>query len=353
MNKALFLSVFKAYELGSVSDATITELGEGLIHQTFLLNTSQGAYVLQAFNREVFQFPERISSNLSLLAEYRDSHPFQYDLPLPLKSAEGKNMIEWEGKLYRLFDFVQGTTIQEIESKEQAFAAGQAYGFFASWAKDVDLSLYQETIPNFHRLDLRYERFLEVASSKQNLDEEERSILMFYINQKPLVEAYKSWSSNLPLRLTHNDTKINNLIFSENAQNVKALIDLDTLMPGFLLYDLGDLIRTVACSVSETSVNWPAIHLNIDVYEELLKGYWSGIQIIATSAEKESLLLAGEIMTCIMGLRFFTDHLMGNVYYKVKYPEQNLHRAKNQMIFLRDQQAKRKILEEIRNKVCL
>nr|HAD52033.1 hypothetical protein [Algoriphagus sp.] len=190
MNEALFTAIFKEYELGPISKATLTELGEGLIHQTFLLNTPEGLFVLQAFNREVFQFPERISSNLSLQAEYRDSHPFQYDLPLPLKSAEGKNMIDWEGKLYRLFDFVQGTTIQEIESKEQAYVAGEAYGFFASWAKDVDLSLYQETIPNFHRLDLRYERFLEVASSKQNLNEEEQSILMFYINQKPLVEAY-------------------------------------------------------------------------------------------------------------------------------------------------------------------
>ncbi|NVK51074.1 MAG: aminoglycoside phosphotransferase family protein, partial [Cyclobacteriaceae bacterium] len=112
-------------------------------------------------------------------------------------------------------------------------------------------------------------------------------------------------------------------------------------------YDFGDLVRTVACSIPETSTKWDEIRLQEGIFEQLMLGYLEGIKHLVSSEEFESLLLGGEVMTCMMGLRFFTDHLQGNVYYRVHYPEQNLHRAKNQMILLRDQQAKREILLDI------
>ena len=132
---------------------------------------------------------------------------------------------------------------------------------------------------------------------------------------------------------------------------MEAVIDLDTLMAGMLLYDFGDLVRTVACSEPETSQNWQNLFLIPEVFEDLLKGYWEGIKDFATPEEIKSLLLGGEVMTIIMGLRFFTDHLEGNVYYRVEYREQNFHRAKNQMIFLQSQQAIRPKLQQIWEKV--
>jgi hypothetical protein len=132
---------------------------------------------------------------------------------------------------------------------------------------------------------------------------------------------------------------------------VEAIIDLDTLMGGYLMYDFGDLVRTVACSLPETSTDWGKVSLHSSLFEELLKGYWKGVQGIATSNEAKSLLFGGEIMTLIMGLRFFTDHLQGNIYYRVSYPEQNFHRAKNQMIFLQSQQAQRENLQSAWKKI--
>lgn len=117
------------------------------------------------------------------------------------------------------------------------------------------------------------------------------------------------------------------------------------------MYDFGDLVRTVACRHPETSQNWEEIRLMPEIFEQLLAGYWAGAKHLATREEAESLLFGGEIMTLIMGLRFFTDHLQGNIYYRVTYPEQNFHRAKNQMIYLKSQQENRALLQEIWKKV--
>ena len=190
-----------------------------------------------------------------------------------------------------------------------------------------------------------------MSDQKSLLTPEEQEILEFYLDQKPLVDWYLDQIHQLPIRVTHNDTKINNLIFSEDLTNVEARIDLDTLMGGYLMYDFGDLVRTVACSCPETHTQWTEIYFLPELFEELLKGYWDGVKKILDNNEAESLLFGGEIMTLIMGLRFFTDHLQGNIYYRVTYPEQNFDRAKNQMIFLKSQQNHRSALQQIWQKV--
>jgi Ser/Thr protein kinase RdoA (MazF antagonist) len=209
----------------------------------------------------------------------------------------------------------------------------------------------QETIPNFHRLDLRFAKLKEVAKDQSGLSLEEQEVLDFYLGQQPLVDWYLDQIHELPLRVTHNDTKINNLIFSTDLGKVEAIIDLDTLMGGYLMYDFGDLVRTVACSLPETSTDWGNIIVKPELVEELMKGYWEGVHKVVSDKEAASLLLGGEIMTLIMGLRFFTDHLQGNTYYKVTYPEQNFHRAKNQMIFLKSQQTERERLATTWHKI--
>jgi hypothetical protein len=188
---------------------------------------------------------------------------------------------------------------------------------------------------------LRYARLKEVAKDQPSLPEEEQSLLKAYLAQQPLIDYYLEQLSKLPLRVMHNDTKINNLIFAPSLEKVEALVDLDTLMGGYLMYDFGDLVRTVACSLPETSTEWDQIQVLPELVEELLVGYFEGLEGALSVEEKNSLLFGGEIMTLIMGLRFLTDHLEGNVYYRVNYPLQNLHRAKNQLILLQSQQASR------------
>ncbi|MCE2708447.1 MAG: phosphotransferase enzyme family protein [Bacteroidota bacterium] len=320
---------------------TLVPFGEGLIHQTYLVRQGEKQWILQGFNETVFTYPQRIEHNLALLSERVRLRPLPFTLPLPLSNGLGKGLTHIEGKKYRLFEFVEGKTLQGISSPAQARMAAQAYGTFASWAQELPVEAFQETIPNFHRLDLRFARLQEVASTSSKLSEEVERLLHLYLKQAPLVTWYTEQLPILPQRVTHNDTKINNLIFSSDLKQVAAVVDLDTLMGGYLLYDLGDLVRTVACSLPETSTQWPLVRALPEVVKALILGYWEGLSGAITPQETASLPYAGEVMTLIMGLRFLTDYLEGNVYYRVTYEDQNLHRAKNQMALLHSLQSQR------------
>ncbi len=347
MNNELLKLIAESYLLGNPTLISVSPLGEGLIHQTFLLENETGSWVLQGFNAKVFRFPERIAHNLAILSGLHKTSPLPFSLPLPLLNKDGLNLTNIRNKYYRLFDFVKGKTIQQIEEPHQAYVAAKAYGVLAAWAKDQSAEELQETIPGFHRLDLRYDRLVKVAGQADALTDEEKTILDFYLGQSELIEGYREFLQLLPMRLTHNDTKINNLIFDNELKQVEALIDLDTLMGGYLLYDFGDLVRTVACTAPETSEDWTGVKLDAGVFRSLLQGYWEAVAGFCSEEEASSLLMGGEVMTCLMGIRFFTDHLEGNVYYKVTYPAQNFHRAKNQMLLLKSQQDLREPLAEI------
>lgn len=348
MNDVSILDVIASnFLLPDPKSLQLTPLGEGLIHVTFKIQGKSDAWVLQGFNLQVFRFPTRIVANLQVLQDLQEKSKLPFELPLPIPTKNGELLLTIDKKFFRLFKFVQGKTIQKITNPSQAFHAGKAYGDLANWGKEINPENLQDSIPNFHRLDLRFTRFLDVLETKMNLTAGERKLADFYREQIELIDYYSILVKKLPLRLTHNDTKINNLIFSSDLNEVKAIIDLDTLMPGMLLYDFGDLVRTVACSEPETSRNWEDIRLIPQNFKLLLQGYWSGIKDFASPAEIHSLLLGGEVMTMIMGLRFFTDHLESNIYYRVEYPEQNFYRAKNQQIFLQSQQRCRPILEKI------
>ncbi|UZD21978.1 aminoglycoside phosphotransferase family protein [Algoriphagus halophytocola] len=347
MNQEQMAGILANYKFHPFENFQFKAFGAGLIHGTYLIESGDSKFILQEFNNAVFQFPERISHNQRLVKSQGNDTFLPFQLPLPLLNSNNRLISTVDGRLFRLFEFVSGQTIQEITAPEQAYLAAKAYGVFAEWGKDVDTEQLQECIPDFHRLDLRFAKLQEVANEQGTLSQEDQEVLDFYLSQKDLIEAYQKFQAVLPARLTHNDTKINNLIFSHDLQKVEALVDLDTLMSGYLMYDFGDLVRTVACSEAETSRNWERIQLEIPVFEHLLKGYWEGVKTLTTAEESQSLLIAGEVMTCIMGLRFFTDHLQGNVYYKVEYPEQNFDRAKNQMILLQSLQASKLELEKI------
>ena len=288
MFDALATALKQAYPQFTDAPLTLSPFGEGLIHETLLVRQLDNKWILQGFNASVFRFPERIAHNLHLLSKHLQQSPLPFELPLPLLTREGKGLAAIEGKQYRLFDFVQGTTLQQVQQQAQARIAAQAYGKFAAWASPLPAATFEETIPNFHRLDLRYARLKEVAKDQPSLPEEEQGLLDGYLAQQPLIDYYLKQLAQLPLRVMHNDTKINNLIFAPS-----------------------------------------------------LAGYLEGLEGALSAEEKDSLLFGGEIMTLIMGLRFLTDHLEGNVYYRVTYPLQNLHRAKNQLALLQSQQAYR------------
>jgi Ser/Thr protein kinase RdoA (MazF antagonist) len=341
MNRNHILELIQRYPLEEVENFSFQKFGSGLIHETFLIEIGDRRFILQGFNSNVFRHPKRIEKNLALLSEAGDLTRLPFQLPLPIQNQAGNGLVEFQGKLFRLFDFVEGNTLQQISEPNQAKKAAKAYAMFSRWADSFPLNQFEETIPDFHRLDLRFQRLEAVGRSIKNLNSEERQILDFYLSQKFLVQEYLRITSEIPQRLTHNDTKINNLIFSPDLSKVAAVIDLDTIMPGYLLYDFGDLVRTVASAEEEISQDWESQQFLLPIFEQLLSGYWEGTRDWMDEKEAKSLLIGGEVMTCLMGVRFFTDHLEGNVYYQVAYPEQNFHRAKNQMILLQSLQANR------------
>lgn len=269
MFDALANALKQAYPQFTEAPLSISPFGEGLIHETRLLRQSGNQWILQGFNESVFHFPDRIAHNLDLLSKHLQLAPLPFQLPLPLPTRVGRGLASINGKQYRLFDFVEGSTLQQVQQPHQAQIAAKAYGKFAAWASHLSVAEFEDTIPNFHRLDLRYARLKEVAQQLPSLLEEEQGLLEGYLAQLPLVDYYLNQLPGLPLRVTHNDTKINNLIFAPTLEKVEALVDLDTLMGGYLMYDFGDLVRTVACSQSETSTEWDQIQVLPERVEEL------------------------------------------------------------------------------------
>ncbi|MHA7129530.1 phosphotransferase enzyme family protein [Algoriphagus namhaensis] len=351
MQTEKILAALDYWDLGPLEKIQLSSLGNGLIHGTFLVESPAGKFVLQQFNQQVFQHPNRIAANQDFLAKNINFQALDVAVPLPIPNHTGERQLRLEDQIFRLFEFIEGVSLEFPQTSSHAYLAAKAYATLSATSATLDLGSLEETIPNFHRLDLRYRRFLEVQSVKKNWTARESTLRDYYLRQKPLIDSYQALTRSLPFRLTHNDTKLNNLIFSKDLSRVEAIVDLDTLMPGYLMYDFGDLVRTAACPVSENSSELDQVLVDLDLFESLLKGYLEGFGKGINPEETESLLIAGEIMTCMMGLRFFTDHLEGNIYYRVAHPEANLVRATNQMVLLQDQQAKRAELRDCLQKI--
>ncbi|MCR9016229.1 phosphotransferase enzyme family protein [Aquiflexum gelatinilyticum] len=325
----------KEYGL-EISPSAIRSFGDGHIHQTFLIETKSAKLILQRFNNLVFRFPERISQNHAILIDQIKSEELPYILPLPIPNLAGELFTFIDEAYFRISPFVSGKCVNEIENPHLAYLAAKAFALFIKAGIHIPASEFQEAIPGFHDLELRYNQLLEaLKNTKRILSGELKELVEFYLGQKDLVDQYLSWKEKLPLRLTHSDTKINNLIFADDFSKVNAVIDLDTLMAGYVYYDFGDLVRTVACTEGEGSKDWEKINVDNAKYNALLEGFLEVGNGVFTEEEINSLSFGGLMMTCIMGFRFLADYLKGNIYYTIHYEEQNLHRAKNQMYLLK------------------
>ena len=314
----------------------IRPFGDGHIHQTNLVDLGEEKFILQRFNYQVFQYPERISHNHGILIREIDQAKLPFLLPLPIPNKQGELFSLIDGNYFRLAPFVKGKCVNEVTSPHQAYLAAKAFAEFIVAGIHIQASKLQDSIPSFHDLQLRYQQLLQaVSSTPRQVIGELKELVDFYLGQKPLVEEYNFWKSLLPLRMTHSDTKINNLIYADDFSKVNAVIDLDTIMAGYVYYDFGDLVRTVACTEGESSQNWKDINMDKSKYAALLQGFQEIGEGVFTSEEIQSLPYGGQMMTCIMGFRFLTDYLNGNIYYTIHYEEQNLHRAKNQMFLLK------------------
>ncbi|MFD2034333.1 phosphotransferase enzyme family protein [Belliella marina] len=314
----------------------IIPFGSGHIHHTYKVIDGQDTYILQRFNKDVFKNPEIISHNHELLIKYMDYLNLPFRFPLPIVNVLGFTLSAVREDFFRISPFVAGVCLEEISEPSQAYLAAKAFAELILAGNNLNVQEFKEVIPGFLDLELRFNQLLEaIDQTKIPIEGEVKTLVDFFLSREYLVGEYKTWKGKLPIRLTHNDTKINNLIFSEDLKSVKAVIDLDTIMPGYVFNDFGDLVRTVACTQGENSTDWSEINVDKSKYDSLHQAFIDVGQGIFTQEELNSLHFGGKMMTCITGFRFLSDYLNGNIYYQIKYGEQNLHRAKNQMMLLK------------------
>ncbi|MEQ8364725.1 MAG: aminoglycoside phosphotransferase family protein [Cyclobacteriaceae bacterium] len=327
--------VLQAYGLNP-SELSIERINSGHINYTYKVLPG---YVLQRINKNVFLNPEVLSNNLREASSFLQQNTPDYLFLHAIKTLSGTELFfDEEGYPWRLFPYFEDTaTINEVETVEQAYSAAKAFGLLSRQLSGCDISKFEETIPKFHDLSLRYDQFqkslLEASNERKDLA---GNLIDRYVHYNYLVSQYNTLiqSNQLQLRITHNDTKINNVLFERGTDNVVCVIDLDTLMPGYFIYDLGDMIRTFVSPASEEETDVSKVMVRKKIHQAILDGYLSEMDGILSSDEKLAIPLAGSIMTYMIGLRFLTDFLNGDTYYQTSYPHQNRDRATNQLHLL-------------------
>ena len=332
---------------------SIRPFGSGNINDTFLIITKNGLFTLQGVNTSVFKSPHRLMDNITKVTSHilraleKEGRTDQYTLEF-LPADDGSYLVEHGDRAYRVCKFIAAHSIDCPEKTEHLFEAGKAFGSFGRMLSDFDASDLYEVLPRFHDTADRYRLFEEaVAGGNPERIAKTAEEIAFVRSRKHLTSIVVDGiaSGEIPLRVTHNDTKINNILFDSNDHCV-AVIDLDTVMPGSLLYDFGDAMRAGGCSVSENEADLDKVFFLAENFEAYVRGYLSEFPDL-TPRERELLPFSAFLLTYECGIRFLTDYLNGDVYFKTAYREHNLVRARNQFALARDIERQMDTLAEI------
>lgn len=327
-------AIFTAFGL-DINQCLIEKTSTGLINQTYILSdkVSSKRFILQQLNTAIFKNPIAISANIKLASTAILALDENYPVIKINPSLNGEDyFIDEDNNYWRLIDFIENTTtIDAISTVDQAYQTAYSFGKFTSLLQNANTENFIPSIPDFHNLDLRFEKF---KTAYANVDEERKlkakECIDYLFSRIELLNIYHQIinDNTIPKRIIHADTKISNILFDANSLKPKVVIDWDTIMPGYFISDLGDMIRTMVCETGENETNLNYIIFRKDYYEAIIAGYKDAIQL--TENELNLLSYAGKFMTYMQALRFLTDYLNRDIYYNITYLEQNLDRAKNQ-----------------------
>lgn len=349
-DKAIMLlqSILDAYGIVAINIETI---GGGLINHTWKVTAADQSFVLQKINGDVFKNPHAIAQNIRLVADHlAASHP-AYLFVAPVQTIEGKDLLYClqEG-VFRLLPFVAGShTLHVVQSPEQAFEAAVQFGRFTRCLSGVDIKNLKTTIPLFHNLKLRYQQFLSaIEKAAPQRKTQAAHLIKYLLSQSDIVKVYAAICKNAHFkkRVTHHDTKISNVLFDACGKGL-CVIDLDTMMPGYFISDVGDMMRTYLAPVSEEETDLKKIEVRNDFYRAVVSGYMQQMSSELTPAEINAFFYAGKFMIYMQAIRFLTDYLSGDVYYVAQYPNHNLNRAANQATLLQRLMEKESDLNKI------
>ncbi len=315
--------------------------GDGHINDTFLVESREGKFVLQRVNNKIFNTTVLIR-NLSFLfkalIDY-ESKSGKKLTPTILKNNNGEfHTLDEDGAAWRLMEFFPGCTTYTISPNEKiSYSAARAVGEFQLFLNTLPTKKFGETITGFHDTPGRLETFLKtVSSAPATLKKQAATEIYFVEKNQNIAHKLKQLPDTdmLPLRVTHNDTKLDNILFTGDGRPL--IIDIDTIMPGYVMYDFGDMARTFTSPAKEDEQDASKPRLRIKHFEALTKGYFEPIESVLTEVEKQYLLPGAKAIIYEQTLRFLNDFLLGNVYYKTAYPEHNLVRARTQIRLLED-----------------
>ena len=323
------------------------ELRNGHINTTYraCYRTEDGhedRYILQRINDYVFKDPAQVMRNVEkvtrhitwkLLRRRRDAAGQTLNL-FPARGGRNYIVLPEEGGMWRCYNNIEGThTYDVVENTRQAYQAGFAFGSFQDLICDMNPEDIRESIPDFHNTPKRYADLLksveaDVKGRAANC-QEELALLKSWEHRFSRITDMMA-SGEIPTRITHNDTKINNVMLDEETDDAVCVIDLDTVMPGSVLYDFGDMVRTATCMAQEDEEDLSKVRMEMPFFESLAEGYLDAAHGFLTQKEVEFMPFSGWLITAEIGIRFLTDYLDGDLYFRTEKPEHNLIRARNQ-----------------------
>ncbi len=344
-----------------VSDCKIAPYGDGHINDTYLTSSKQ--FILQKVNTNIFKDYEKLMGNIEGVTSFlkekiiaAGGNPERETLTV-IKTKDGKNFYKTEdGDVYRLYIFISDSVSRTVVTDPiQLYHAGKAFGKFQYMLADYPAEELFEVIPDFHNTRKRFEALKEAiendVAGRKHLVEKE---IEFALSQEYYIDTVVDGlaSGEIPLRVTHNDTKINNVLFDKDTEEGVCVIDLDTVMPGSLLYDFGDALRAGATTGAEDETDLSKVWFDIYAFKNFAKGFLEYTNESMTEREAELLPLSAKLLTYECGIRFLTDYLNGDTYFKIHREHHNLDRARNQFKLVQDIENKeaemKSIIEQLR-----
>lgn len=326
--------------------------GHGHINYTLRICTDTGAqYILQKINQYVFKDPVRLMENVGAVSAYLQAHSNEEHASLHfIPAVDGKMyFVDEAGEYWRMYEFVGGFCLDAPESTEDFYQSALAFGRFQELLSNFPADSLYETIPEFHNTIDRYRLFREsLARDEAGRAKEVQREIDFLLSRQADGAVLQNMreAGALPLRVTHNDTKLNNVLLDQSTRKSLCVLDLDTVMPGLSLYDFGDAIRFGAATAAEDEPDTSKMGLSLAYFEAFTRGYMEACPSL-TDKEIEMLPMGAKILTLELAVRFLTDYLDGDKYFKVAYPTHNLVRARAQMKLVEDMEAKWDEMQQI------
>ncbi|MEA5573587.1 aminoglycoside phosphotransferase family protein [Calothrix sp. UHCC 0171] len=325
---------------GKITEAKA--FGSGNINDTYLIKldtVDNTDFILQRINHYVFPQPQLVMQNMRMLTEYAENKlqnihlDRRWQVPHVLLTKDGfDHYTDVDGSFWRAISFIQDSqTFDTIQNIEHSQEVGYALGMFHYLIGDLSPEKFADTLPGFHITPTYLQQYEEVLPlhSNTNLSAEVKYCLKFVSDRQKWADVLENAKAEnkLPLRLMHGDPKINNVMFDTSTNKAVSVIDLDTVKPGLIHYDIGDCLRSACNPAGEEVEDWEGVYFDTDLSQGILQGYLCVAKAFLTENDYLYMYDAIRLITFELGLRFFTDYLAGNVYFKIKYPEHNLLRA--------------------------